>query len=1077
MNSRLVPLLLLIAGCGSGPKGPEHPLPADHSILRPSEGPWPAPAGDEEAEATGEDALLADAPDASLGLDARIARSEGEPVAEAPAERQVFAGPSTPGPGGPTTPSAGFGIGGGSPSGGMEAKDESRPVPTDTWQRAAAAPNDSTLSIGDGEELPMKGMQAGVWIEGHRARVVLDCFYFNDREQQLEGTFKLRLPDGASPYYLAFGGEVWEDEGEPEPGFFEQGVRTRLGHRPEDIRGDRSGSWIEPREARMVPREKAAFAYGETVRQNVDPALMEWAGAGVFRARVFPLAPKRLHRVVVGYDLDLARAGEDLEYALHLPADIPDVDVDLHVAAPPGARVAVSPAADPVLDGAQQRWSWSHPGERSFRVRIPGAGVSALTSPPGSAAEYFALAFRPEIPVEQGAGSTTAVFLVDTSYSSRDRFPVWLDLVRAILENNRDSIAHFGVLFFDVDTTWWRGGLQPNDGLAVADLVDHAHTLALEGATDLGAALRAAASPPWAASRAASWDAFLMSDGAASWGEDDVHALSDMLDPGSGGSLFAYTTGLGGTDERVLAHLARESGGAVFSVTGPSEVAAASTAHRSRPWRIDGVFVPGCRDLLLAGRPKTLFPGQTLKLVGRGRPAAGDEIELSLSQMGAATAVRTRIDSALASALAGRAFGEIAVAQLEELGRPIEEQARSFATHFRVTGQTCSLLMLESEEDYRRHGIEPAEDAEVVRGIGVAALVSQTLRSLGSVLESPKARFLAFLDRMGEVPGVEFEFPPALATVAAALPEDAFRVEPRPLDCACRRIDELPEAHRRALESGEPDYEALLAEALRRLEPHGPGDALRALSTLVELNPGDGVVARDVGTHAMHWGPAGHAYHLYRRVARARPYEPQTYLAMARCLARAGKSDLALLWYEVALAGEWPQRFGAFRRIVGLDYLHFLRSSHAEGLGRVLSGYATARLDELYGRFEPQQADLLVTITWNTDRTDVDLHVLEPTGERCYYQHRETELGGELTDDVTQGYGPEMYVLRNGAAGEFRIGAHYYSGDPSRSKVRTRAHAAVYLGWGTPDERRQEVVVPLTEVGEMHDIGTLTLEE
>jgi len=68
---------------------------------------------------------------------------------------------------------------------------------------------------------------------------------------------------------------------------------------------DRQSRWTAPKEARMVPKEKAAYAYHETVRRRVDPALMEWAGAGVFSARVFPLTPRSHHRIVVGYDVDL----------------------------------------------------------------------------------------------------------------------------------------------------------------------------------------------------------------------------------------------------------------------------------------------------------------------------------------------------------------------------------------------------------------------------------------------------------------------------------------------------------------------------------------------------------------------------------------------------------------------------------------------------------------------------------------------------------------------------------------------------------------------------------------------------
>ncbi|MEO8499174.1 MAG: hypothetical protein ABI614_29265, partial [Planctomycetota bacterium] len=83
---------------------------------------------------------------------------------------------------------------------------ESKPAaPKQTWRRAQATPNASRLIIGDRDELLMEGMQANVMVDGFRARVLLDLYYFNDRGRQLEGNFKLRLPDDASLYYFAFG--------------------------------------------------------------------------------------------------------------------------------------------------------------------------------------------------------------------------------------------------------------------------------------------------------------------------------------------------------------------------------------------------------------------------------------------------------------------------------------------------------------------------------------------------------------------------------------------------------------------------------------------------------------------------------------------------------------------------------------------------------------------------------------------------------------------------------------------------------------------------------------------------------
>ncbi len=70
------------------------------------------------------------------------------------------------------------------------------------------------------------------------------------------------------------------------------------GTEPDEVMRARAETWTQPKEAKVVTKEKAAFAYGATVRRKVDPALLEWSGAGVFSARVFPLEPGKVHRIV-----------------------------------------------------------------------------------------------------------------------------------------------------------------------------------------------------------------------------------------------------------------------------------------------------------------------------------------------------------------------------------------------------------------------------------------------------------------------------------------------------------------------------------------------------------------------------------------------------------------------------------------------------------------------------------------------------------------------------------------------------------------------------------------------------------
>ena len=92
---------------------------------------------------------------------------------------------------------------------GKQADEKSKAEQAATWKRSVVRANTSRLMIGDEEELPLSGVHADVRIDGFRARALLDCFFFNNRNQQFEGTFQLRLPNGASPYFCAFGETQW----------------------------------------------------------------------------------------------------------------------------------------------------------------------------------------------------------------------------------------------------------------------------------------------------------------------------------------------------------------------------------------------------------------------------------------------------------------------------------------------------------------------------------------------------------------------------------------------------------------------------------------------------------------------------------------------------------------------------------------------------------------------------------------------------------------------------------------------------------------------------------------------------
>jgi hypothetical protein len=949
-----------------------------------------------------------------------------------------------------------------------------------TWQRSQIRSNTARLAIGDREQLPLVGMQMTAAVDGFRARVVLDCYFLNDHDQQYEGNFQLRLPNEASPYFFAFGQTIAESSA-PPPYFGPDAAKT-LGVSPARILADRAASWSEPQEARMVPKEKAAFAYGQTVRRRVDPGIVEWAGAGIFNARVFPLAPRKVHRIVIAYDVDLLPVGHDLEFSLDVPENAPNAVVDLSVQNAPNTPVEVAPKAPASSDSGRSRYRFESPKERSVTVRLKKPGTMALTGTDERTGAYFAVGFRPDLPSpaspKDAQGPDAAVFLVDTSLSSNpDRFNVWLKLLKATLDNNRDTLKRFAVAFFNIETLWYKPDFTENTSEATADLLTFARTLSLEGATDLGAAFSQAAAPPWLTGQSPSaWDVFLLSDGAATWGSGDRFGLSRKLGgkPGAGRAkaLYAYQTGMSGTDTGVLEHVTRESGGAVFSVVSEAEVAKASTAHRTRPFQLVSVEVSGGSDILVAGRPRSIFPGQHLMLAGRGSLPKDAEIGLTIARDGQSRVIRTKIGAPLPSPLASRIFGQIAVAQLEELDTATEKLATAYATYFRVTGKTCSLLLLETEADYQRQGLQP-EDPGTIQQSSASETVNRALQAIGASLGDPKAGFLAWLDGLPRKPGMNITVPKWLRDAANYLPASKFAVDAPSLTSRLHDARKLPPAFVNMLVKHQLDYDAVSAEAERRKKQAGPADALKALSSLVEENPGDSVLARDVAFSAMQWGFGGQAYHLFQRVAAARPYEPQTYRAMASCLVGMNQIDLAMVYYEVGLLGQWDGRFGDFHQILGMEYLHLLRRIAGGEVKTSIRDFALGRLTSLERQLRVGKADLVVMITWNTDNTDVDLHVVEPNGEECYYSHRRTSRGGDLTQDVTQGYGPEMYVIPQSEPGNYVIQAHYFASDQNRASVRTKVQALVFENWGTPKERVTDTIVTLEQGKAKHLIAVV----
>ncbi len=106
--------------------------------------------------------------------------------------------------------------------------------------------------------------------------------------------------------------------------------------------------------------------------------------------------------------------------------------------------------------------------------------------------------------------------------------------------------------------------------------------------------------------------------------------------------------------------------------------------------------------------------------------------------------------------------------------------------------------------------------------------------------------------------------------------------------------------------------------------------------------------------------------------------------------------------------------------------------------------------------------DLRVVLEWNTDDSDMDLWVLEPSGDTAIYSNPKTRIGGRLSNDMTRGYGPEEYLLRSAPRGEYEIRANVYAPDALDPNGATTVRARLYRNWGRPNQSSEVLEIDLT---------------
>jgi tetratricopeptide (TPR) repeat protein len=204
-------------------------------------------------------------------------------------------------------------------------------------------------------------------------------------------------------------------------------------------------------------------------------------------------------------------------------------------------------------------------------------------------------------------------------------------------------------------------------------------------------------------------------------------------------------------------------------------------------------------------------------------------------------------------------------------------------------------------------------------------------------------------------------------------------------------------------------------------------EAIRATGSLVEVAPSKpemlqraAMLLWRVGARTAWEAPA-------RRAVEMRPDLPNPRRTLALLLWQAGRLEEAAQTLEQALQTPVDRWYGNAAAVVRDELGYIYRAWIRAEPGREAEIRQRARE---HGVKLDATDRLRITMTWDTDGNDVDLHVVDPAGHHVYYAQKEAPSGIRLLEDITQGFGPEVVRTDSVLPGTYHVGVKYYNAGP-----------------------------------------------
>ncbi|CAN5767700.1 hypothetical protein BH10CHL1_BH10CHL1_07740 [soil metagenome] len=307
-------------------------------------------------------------------------------------------------------------------------------------------------------------------IDGPVAKVHLTQIFRNDAHQTVEGRYVFPLPEDAavSDFQMTMDGKTLE--------------------------------------GKLLSKDEARRIYEAIVRQQRDPALLEYVGRGLFQTSVFPIPAGASRTLELSYAQILPQKDGlyQFRYPLrsqHVNANpVESLAIHLELRNQPGLRTIYSPNynlkiertdnTSATIDYMASQVKPESDFQLFFGTTEHTIGLNVLTYKPTGEDGFFALLAAPGVEVDsQKLVQRDVVLVLDVSGSMQGEKIAQARKAADFVVDHLNPGDHFNLISFSTGVQLWQSSLQPIDAATAKDAHRWINRLTATGSTDINRAL------------------------------------------------------------------------------------------------------------------------------------------------------------------------------------------------------------------------------------------------------------------------------------------------------------------------------------------------------------------------------------------------------------------------------------------------------------------------------------------------------------------------------------------------------------------------------------------------------------